>query len=201
MIRRFLEAQLDSPVKGDWVNTVREDLEELKIDLEPRNVTRLSKEVFREIIKESIKDRALHHLKSVQKSHSKARNIKYDKLEIQSYLMSGDMTIQEKCFAFAARTRMLDLKANFKSSLSDSVCRKCCEQEENQEHLLSCPALRDTSVVTQVDEYESIFGNDQDKISRICHILKSKLVKLKQPSAPPPSAAATLSNLCSGIGK
>ena len=115
-----------SAVKGDWVNTVREDLEELKIDLEPRNVTRLSKEVFREIIKESIKDRALHHLKSVQKSHSKARNIKYDKLEMQSYLMSGgSMTIQEKCFAFAARTRMLDLKANFKSSLSDSVCRKC----------------------------------------------------------------------------
>ena len=35
LIRRFLEAQLDSPVKGDWVNTVREDLEELKIDLEP----------------------------------------------------------------------------------------------------------------------------------------------------------------------
>ena len=202
LIKRFLEAQLDSPVKGDWVNTVREDLEELKIDLEPRNVTRLSKEVFREIIKESIKDRALHHLKSVQKSHSKARNIKYDKLEMQSYLMSGgSMTIQEKCFAFAARTRMLDLKANFKSSLSDSVCRKCFSEEENQKHLLSCPALRDTSVVTQVDDYESIFGNDRDKISRICRILKSKLVKLKLPSAPPPSAAATLSNLCSGIGK
>ena len=121
---------------------------------------------------------------------------------MQSYLTSGgSMTIQEKCFAFAARTRMLDLKANFKSNWSDTVCRKCCAEEENQKHLLSCPALRDTSVVTQVDEYESIFGNDQDKISRICHILKSKLVKLKQPSAPPPSAAATLSNLCSGIGK
>ena len=107
-------------------------------------------------------------------------------------MSGGNMTIQEKCFAFAARTRMLDLKANFKSS-SDSVCRKCLAEEENQKHILSCPALRDTSVVTQVDEYESILGNDQDKISRISRILKTKLVKLKLPSAPPPSAAATLS--------
>ena len=143
-------------MKGDWVNTVREDLEELKIDLEPRNVTRLSKEVFREIIKESIKDRALHHLKSVQKSHSKARNIKYDKLEMQSYLMSGgSMTIQEKCFAFAARTRMLDLNANFKSSLSDSVCRKFFFEEENQKHLLSCQALKDNSLVEDLRQNKS----------------------------------------------
>merc|ERR1712208_64340 len=120
LLRRFLESQLDCPVKGDWVNTVREDLEELKIDLEPRNVTRLSKETFRETIKERIKDRALHYLQTIQKSHSKTRNIIYNKLEMQSYLMSGgNMNIQEKCFAFASRTRMLDLKANFKSSFTN----------------------------------------------------------------------------------
>ena len=78
------------------------------------------------------------------------------------------------------------------------MCRKFFFEEETQKHLLSCQALKDNSLV---EDYESIFGNDRDKISRISRILKTKLVKLKLPSAPPPSAAATLSNLCSGIGK
>ena len=62
-------------------------------------------------------------------------------------------------------------------------------EEESQEHLLSCPELRDGSLVTPDISYEDIFGEDTDRIATITRILKTKVEKLKRPSAPSVSAA------------
>ena len=99
------------------------------------------------------------------------------------------MTRQEKSLAFSARTRMIDLQANFRSSQMDTLCWKCLTEEESQEHLLSCPELRDGSLVTPDINYEDIFGEDTDRIATITRILKTKVEKLKRPSAPTVSAA------------
>ena len=91
------------------------------------------------------------------------------------------MTIREKCFAFAARSRMLDIHANFKVGKSDIKCRKCLNSDEDQKHLLVCPALTDNSLVhsSLTTRYEDLFGNDIIRIETIGKLLQSKLKQLK----------------------
>ena len=73
---------------------------------------------------------------TIQQTHSKAKNLNFTRLESQSYLKSKSTTIKEKCFIFAARSRMVDVKCNFKTGWTDLKCRNCQQSDEDQEHLL-----------------------------------------------------------------
>ena len=46
------------------------------------------------------------------------------------------MTIQEKCFAFQARSRYVPVKCNFKIGQYDMKCRQCGIEDETQEHII-----------------------------------------------------------------
>ena len=146
LLLEFLRAQCENPVKGDWVLTVLDDLKELKIDANFDKIREISKEAFKKTVKNKIKEKAFQYLKEQQKTHSKARNMNYYELNLQSYLKpASDMTIKEKSFIFMARSRMLDVHCNFKSGKSNLLCRKCLSEDETQKHLLSCKALNDNS--------------------------------------------------------
>ena len=89
------------------------------------------------------------------------------------------MTIQEKCFAFQARSRCIPVKCNFKIGLSDLKCRQCGTEDETQEHLMTCLALSDHSLTHQnTPEYSDIFSDDPKKIRIVARILQSKLKML-----------------------
>ena len=85
------------------------------------------------------------------------------------------MTITQKQFLFAARSRMIDLRANFKFGKSDVSCRACHQTEENQEHLLECPELQDNEVAQSVVLYSDIFGDNSEKLAVISKILHKRL--------------------------
>ena len=59
-----------------------------------------------------------------------------------------NISIQLKSFIFNARSRMLDVKCNYKVGKSDLKCRKCQMFDEDQEHLLKCADLSDNSVLS-----------------------------------------------------
>ena len=87
------------------------------------------------------------------------------------------MTIQDKCFMFAARSHMLQMKCNFKNGMSDLKCRKCGVQDEEQKHIFECPALDDNYVSphSNLPVYETLFSDDPQKIMTIGNILRSRL--------------------------
>ena len=87
--------------------------------------------------------KALQYLTKLKDSHSKVKNIKHENMKLQPYLLSENknLTINEKKFIFAARTRMLDLKGNFKTGMSD---RKCCKCEATDETQLCRPLRSET---------------------------------------------------------
>ena len=70
------------------------------------------------------------------------------------------------CLIFKLKTRMVDVKTNFRMFYSDLLCLICKKEEENQEHLFlcekvieSCPELfDDTSII-----YEDIFSDKEEK--------------------------------------
>ena len=86
------------------------------------------------------------------------------------------MNIKEKSFIFGARSRMLDLKGNFKIGQSDLMCRKCFTAEETQNHLLVCPSLTDNSILntSYLPQYEDLFSDETERIENIGKILMTK---------------------------
>ena len=193
LLRTFFTAQRESPVRGDWVMTVTKDMEELGINLTMEEIAGMSKLRFKEMIKDRVELKAFDYLTGIKDSHSKSKNIKYEKIKLQRYLQSEtkNLSINDKQFIFAARTRMLDLKGNFKTGMLDKKCRKCEQSEETQEHLLECPALCDSSLALCSPSYIDLFGDDP---SNIGHILKYKFKLLKTviPRAPTTSAATMI---------
>ena len=84
------------------------------------SIKNTSKLAFKNLVKEKVKNKAFHYLVQLQQTHNKSKNVKYEELKLQCYLTpKNEMTIKEKSFVFAARTRMIDVKGNFKQGKSD----------------------------------------------------------------------------------
>ena len=192
LLKSFFNAQMESPVKGDWVLTVERDLKELQINPSFLEIGQTSKLRLKGILREKVKTKAFSYLTELKDSHSKSRNIKHEKIHLQPYLQSqtNKLSINDKKFIFAARTRMLDMKGNFKTGKLDKKCRKCETTEETQQHLLDCPALSDSSLVLGSTSYDDLFGADPSTIGKIFQF-KFKLLQTITPSAPL-SAATTV---------
>lgn len=76
---------------------------------------------------------------------------------------------------FKARTRMLDLKNNFRGKYQDIWCRGCGLTEETQDHVLEeCPGIH-TNEKYKVKK-EEIFNDEADQnakaAEKIIHIMK-----------------------------
>ena len=183
LLRNFFTAQRQSPVKGDWVTTVTNDMRELGINLTMEEIAGTSKLRFKEIIKNKVEMKALQYLTKLKDSHSKVKNIKHENMKLQPYLLSENknLTINEKKFIFAARTRMLDLKGNFKTGMSDRKCCKCEATEETQQHLLDCTALGDNSLVLGSPRYDDLFRADTSTIGKILQYKFKLLVQTITP--------------------
>ena len=180
MLKQFLRAQCENPVKGDWVTTVLDDLQELDIKQNFDEISEIPKVTFKNIVNSKVKQKALNFLRNEQQTHSKSKNLHYSDLKLQDYLMSG-LSIKEKSFIFLARSRMLNVKCNFKVGRTDLICSKCGLEDEEQEHLLSCTALKENSLVSSdyVPKYSDIFSNDSKKLEMIGKILMTKFKLLK----------------------
>ena len=119
---------------------VKQDIEDLELDMTFDQIKQYSKEAFKDIVKKHVIAAAFKYLINLQKTHSKAKMMKYSELNLQQYLDSdfNPMTNKEKIFAFAARSHMLDLKCNFKLGKVDLKCSLGCDQDESQHQSDSC---------------------------------------------------------------
>ena len=134
-------------------------------------------------LKSAVKNKSLYNLSDVQKEKSKIKDIKYSCLKLQDYLSAErSTTIKEKSQLFRARTRMMDLKSNFKLGQTDLSCSRCgTGEEESQRHVLSCPAVMqgDTSVVTDVPCYEDLLDEDPHRVETLGHKLNQNFSVFK----------------------
>ena len=121
-----------------------------------------------------MKKKAFSELIKQQREHSKGKEIVYKDLGLQEYLkLNSPLSIEEKQFLFAARTRGLDLKNNFKQGKKDLRCRLCRGHIEDQQSLLTCPALNNVQDTSQ-SEYSDLFSDRIDKLTSIARLLRRK---------------------------
>ena len=73
-------------------------------------------EGWKSTVKYYKKEKTFSKLKQMKETHSKVEDIKYSKFEMQDYLLPNDqkMTKEEVQNIFKMRTKMINLKANYK---------------------------------------------------------------------------------------
>ena len=174
LLSRFFKAQCSEPIRGDWASTVKKDLEFLNIKLSFDEIASYSKSAFKALVKDSVRKKVFSELIQKQKEHSKGKEIFYRELILQQYLgSSSPLDNEEKQFLFAARTRGLNVKNNFKQGKQDLNCRLCGGHLEDQQSLLTCPVLNNAQDTSQ-SEYRDLFSDRVDKLTGITKLLKRK---------------------------
>ena len=121
--------------------------------------------------------KAIERLEKLKSLHSKVNHIKHGFIKMQNYLKSNGIQItkEERQLIFKMRSRVTDLKMNFKRKYEDFKCIACNEEEETQKHVLECKEIQKKQPNLKVLEYEKLFdGNLNDKI-QIARNFKEKM--------------------------
>ena len=89
----------------------------------------MSKEMLSNFVKTQAKEQALLFLNAQKLKHSKVLHIKHDELIIQDYLRPQNIrNLKMAKFLFTARTRMMDIGANFSNKYGEkSKCKLGCD--------------------------------------------------------------------------
>ena len=113
-------------------------------------------------------------------SHSKTENIKCSGFKPAEYFLSKNLTVGEVQTLFKLRTRMVDVKQNFKHGQEENMwCKLCHLFVETQQHLLECPVIR--SELKKIINFQEldigmVTGNisKQEKIAKKYHLILQK---------------------------
>ena len=185
LLYQVFQAQLSSPLKGDRIEDIRDDLKSLKLThLSFDEVERMTKQQFKKLINDALLNEGFIYLQNLQKNLSKISHIEYGKLSIQNYLNTDKFTNLQAEFLSSLRGRMLDVRSNYKGSNKDLTCPTCSDLSklDTQQHLLFCEELQDNSVtLTQhIVEHDDILSTTINKQFTITKILQQKFQVRKQ---------------------
>ena len=158
MLYKFFIAQWEDPIKKDWVEQVRTDLEDLGIKLNLDEIEMKSEMTFKKMVKVKIKEFALDSLNEMKYEHSKMDNVIYTELNIQTYLMSEELSVEQKRIIFHFRTRMANFAENFRGQNPSIPCKICLMHVDSQEHGVNCTVTKKS--LKKAGKYEEIFTNN-----------------------------------------
>ena len=167
MLSKFLMTQIKYKKKKDWCVQVFTDLKELEMDGDIKQIKSMKKLELKSILDKKIKEKVFEDLNKQKENHSKVCHIKHTVFEMQKYLKPCNIKItkEEAQEIFKLRSRMSDVKSNYKGKYESLKCEMCDENEdETQKHILICKRLNISN--EEIPNYEDIFdGNANKKIA------------------------------------
>ena len=107
--------QKEEPVKGDWVELVRQDFKFINEEMNDDEIKKIPKNVYKERIKKKVKQAAFESYVKEKNLLSKIKDIEYTKLETQHYLTSPMFNKEERMLLFSLRSKCHGAKDNFKN--------------------------------------------------------------------------------------
>ena len=183
LVRKCLTAQQLKPVKNDMITTFESDLEMCDITLTMTEISMMKKMTFRKLVNTQLREVSRKYLLNMKTKHSKLNSIS-DSYKFEPYLLSMNLSTEEKQILFKLRTRMVDVKFNFKTQFGQNLTCNFCPESDTQAHLLSCQQLIDGIDISNT-EYDHIFldVSKQEKAAKIYNkILRKRSTLLKQHS-------------------
>ena len=172
LIRKVYNVQKLAPIKNDWYMQIKDDLESCKIEFSEAEVSSMKKEKFKNIVKERVRNEAREYLLTLKQNHTKSSQLD-ETFQLQPYLQSDTLSIQEKQLLFKFRTYTYNCKANFKGSYNTTQCN-FCNSEDTQEHLFHCQLFKDLNLNPY--KHQHIFGSlkEQTEIVKILTLIDQR---------------------------
>ena len=140
MISKFFWTQWRNPTRGDWTESVKQDLKDFKIELE--EIIGKSKLGVKTMVKTKAKEFALLELLHKKQKHSKLDRLQYNLLKLQDYYKLPGVNISELRDAFKFRVRMAEFGQNFRGNEEFVGCPLCSSHLDNQNMLFQCLSLK-----------------------------------------------------------
>ena len=141
LVKKVYKAQKMFPQKGNWASVVKDDLEFCDIKLTDEEIQNTKKNKFKGIVKKSIRVKSNNFLLDLQAIHSKSKHLEISD-DIPDYLTSEELSLSEKKLLFKLRSRMVEIKENYKGKYKENLlCSFCGIKDETAVHLLECKVL------------------------------------------------------------
>ena len=174
MLYKVFIIQWNNPVKGDWSELVKEDLDDFEISRNLDDLKSHSKHTFKKLLKEKSKEYAFKNLITNKEKHSKMDNIKYSKLKMQSYLKSSNISMKEALALFKLRTRMAEFGENFRAGADAVLCPLSLDDLDNQSHMFKCKLIKE-EIDFNIDDTKAYENNIKEDTAKII----SKILKIR----------------------
>ena len=174
LLLRVYKAQSDNPDKGDWVEQIKKDIEETKLNIPMDEIKAMSIEVFRAKVVAGVRNAAYKYLCTEKLKMSKIMYVKHIKFEFQKYLNPSVLDIDEAKLMFQLRSRMVDVKVNYSNRYEDTLCPVCDVENDTQEHVFKCTKLLQSKNILVASDilYTDIFKSDVKKQSAALRMFK-----------------------------
>ena len=91
MLSNVFKAQVRKPLKGDWVEIVKKDLEEFEIYESFEEISKNKEETFKKKVAKACRKYTFQKLMQEKEKLSKGTNLKYNNLTMQSYLTTNKL--------------------------------------------------------------------------------------------------------------
>ena len=179
MVFQVFEATCENMIKDDFVQTCIKYLETLDIQLSFKEIEEMSAWRFKKLVKQKAKLAALKYLlekKNEPNKQLKISHIIYEDLEMQEYLLDGNLNTKISQLIFKARTKTLDIKTWKRWKYDDDLCVGCSEKPETIEEILICKTFSEKEGDGNLD-LNCIFGQRQSEIYALGTELMRRLRK------------------------
>ena len=123
MLSKFFKTQLKFPVRDDWTEQVKQDLQDFNIKEDFQWIKSMSKASFSKLVKRCGKEYALTELNKKKSTHSKLCNIEYDDLKLQAYLKCDNISVRQ-AHSTGATTRGLMRVQNVRCVVSMEIIKR-----------------------------------------------------------------------------
>ena len=178
----------NNPLKGDWYLLLKEDFNNIGIDIDEEKFAEMSKIDYKSYIKKKVRELTFQKLIQKKMTHKKISNITYKNLySRQAYLNSPLFNNFLTSLLFNLRSRCLnEFRDNFHSMYGGNIqCQLCLSNINSQEHGLSCPVIITTLKTDEIKlletvKYENIYGDthEQYKIASMYKVILRQKKKL-----------------------
>eukprot|EP00092_Neocalanus_flemingeri_P051013 GFUD01059162.1.p1 GENE.GFUD01059162.1~~GFUD01059162.1.p1 ORF type:complete len:206 (-),score=48.58 GFUD01059162.1:20-637(-) len=176
MLYQVFKAICENPVKNDFVKTCERYLDNLNLKISFEQIGKMSKYKLKKIVKQKTMEAAFKYLIDEQIKQTKIWDIKYQNLEMQEYLLEGNVNTEISKVIFKARGKTLDIKTQKKWKYHDNLCVGCGISVETVDEILTCTGLcEQNDVVKKQITYNLVFGDSTSDMVEVGKALKKKL--------------------------
>ena len=88
LLHRFMSAQQIWTGRTDWITQVRKNMTDIELNLTDEQISKMSSDEYKRQVKGKIQIFAINHIKKLQHSHSKTRELVLDGFSPAKYLVS-----------------------------------------------------------------------------------------------------------------